>query len=329
MALTRAAVFGISAGAYRRHELHARERAFVESNCYVDVVIELLHAAGLEPLACLGFCLELDFEGDQFRFFKQPPEDVRALYGVEIFELNLYRPLIDHALTQVARGNLVLAEVDSFYLPDTSATDYKRNHVKTTIGIERVDRDKKQLGYFHNAGYYTLDGADFDGLFMLEPAVPPTHLPPYVELVRYDRKRALGTAELAGAALRLLREHLARRPAINPISAFRVQLAHDLEWLFTEELATYHLYAFSCLRQLGASTELLALHLRWLEQNGGGAWSDAAAAFDTVAANAKTLILKLARAVNAKRQPDVAALLSGMEAGWDDGMRLVAARLGA
>ena len=45
----------LRAAGYVRHTLHADDRLWVEKNCYVDVVIELVHALGLEPLAAMGF----------------------------------------------------------------------------------------------------------------------------------------------------------------------------------------------------------------------------------------------------------------------------------
>ena len=67
--------------AFAAHPLHDADREWPETNCYVDLWIELLHARGLEPEAMLGFTLRQDFEGDQFTFFKPPLADLEALYG--------------------------------------------------------------------------------------------------------------------------------------------------------------------------------------------------------------------------------------------------------
>ena len=61
---------------YEPHPLHAAQRSYVESNCYTDIVIELLHACGYEPLAAFGHLTRMDFEGDQWTFFKPPAEDL-------------------------------------------------------------------------------------------------------------------------------------------------------------------------------------------------------------------------------------------------------------
>jgi hypothetical protein len=326
-----ASVFAIDAKGYARHALHSGERAWPESNCYVDLCIEVLHAAGVEPLACLGFTLANDFEGDQFTFFKPPFGDMLALYGIEIVELNLWRSLLDHALVQLSRGRLVLAEMDAFYLPDTNGTDYKSKHTKTTIGINALDRDARTLGYFHNAGYYTLSGEDFDGVFQINPKVPETCLPSYVEFVKRDHQQQLAPTELLAISLRLAAEHYKKRPAQNPIKIYRPQLERDVAWLFGEGLATYHVYAFSTLRQLGANFELAARYVRWLgEQAGPGQTVSgieaAAEPFDLISSSAKALILKLARAVNGKKAPDL-SIFDAMEGAWEQGMAICGAHL--
>src|SRR6478736_3497976 len=107
---------------YQRHDIHARERQWAETNCYVDVLIELLHAWGFEPVAALPFTVAIDFEGDQWTFFKFQHSDLHRLFGIEIQELQIWRPLVDHLQQQVELGRPVLVELDSFYLPDTAGT---------------------------------------------------------------------------------------------------------------------------------------------------------------------------------------------------------------
>ncbi|MBE7204408.1 MAG: DUF1839 family protein, partial [Parafilimonas terrae] len=69
---------------YVPHALHDAGRDWPETNCYVDLWIELLHGRGLVPEAMLGFTLRQDFEGDQFTFFKPPTGDIERLYGLEV-----------------------------------------------------------------------------------------------------------------------------------------------------------------------------------------------------------------------------------------------------
>ena len=133
----------------------------MEKNCYVDIWIELLHALGLDPMAMLAFTVAIDFEGDQWTFFKPPHEDLRHLYGIDVQELYVWRPLLDHALEHLAAGKFISTEADAFWLPDTAGTDYRRQHTKTTIMLGAVDADAKRLSYFHNAGILHARGRGF------------------------------------------------------------------------------------------------------------------------------------------------------------------------
>jgi hypothetical protein len=82
---------------YSRHLIHSENRMWVETNCFVDVWVELLHAWGFEPIAALPFTLAIDFEGDQWTFFKFPFTDLYQLYGLDVQELAImWKPLIGH-----------------------------------------------------------------------------------------------------------------------------------------------------------------------------------------------------------------------------------------
>ena len=106
-------VLGLWADTFAPHPLHGSERSWTETNCYVDVWIEVLHALGLDPLAAAAFTLGCDFEGDQWTFFKYPPEDLRALYGIDVAEMNVWRPVVDHVEEQLAMGRLCTVEGDA------------------------------------------------------------------------------------------------------------------------------------------------------------------------------------------------------------------------
>ena len=86
---------------YRPHAIHAGGATYGETNCYADILIELVHARGDEPLAAMGSALRLDFEGDQWTFFKPPPEDLERLFGIDVHEMQLYRPMVDHVVEQL------------------------------------------------------------------------------------------------------------------------------------------------------------------------------------------------------------------------------------
>ncbi|HVB92663.1 MAG TPA: DUF1839 family protein [Acidimicrobiales bacterium] len=287
---------------YQHHPLHATERTWTETNCYVDLWIEVLHALGLEPMAAAAFTLSTDFEGDQWTFFKFPPEDLRAVFGLEVAELNVWRPVLDHVVDQMEMGRLVTMEADSWFLPDTRGVSYQIAHGKSTIVPNSVDRSGRRLAYFHNAGYFELEGDDFDGLFHLRAYAAPTALPPYVETVRLDRMRR-GDPDLVTRAVELTKAHLARRPINDPMARFEQRLQHDLEWLGSQDIETFHLYAFGTCRQCGATAELAGSFVEWLAhhdgaRSGSGDGDDltyVAGQFRAVATAAKALQFALAR----------------------------------
>jgi hypothetical protein len=318
-----AALPALDAATYRRHALHADDRVWVEKNCYVDICIEVVHALGLEPLAMLGFVTAVDFEGDQWTFFKPPHDELRELYALDFQELNVWRPLAAHVLEHLPGGKLISTEVDAFWLPDTAGTDYRRQHTKSTIVIQDFDLDGQRLGYFHSAGYHTLDGEDFVQLFRVGFPPEPTYMPLFAELVRVGGVVRRGSGELRAMARALLAKHLARRPRDNPVARFGARFVKDLPWLTREGLGFYHAWAFATVRQLGAAAELAQLHVEWL---GDAALAPAAASFASVSQSAKAFILKAARAVNARRALDAGPLFDEMAAAWRAGLDTLAAR---
>jgi hypothetical protein len=236
---------------------------------------------------------------------------------------------VEHAQHHLADGEFISTEADSFFLPDTAGTDYRRNHVKTTIILADLDIEQRRLGYFHNASYYALGGDDFDQLFRIGVPPDPTFLPLFAEQVRVDRVIRRPRAELAEAAFALLRKHLSRRAVDNPVARFQRRFERDFPVIQERGLNYYHAWAFATVRQLGAVCELLALHLRWLADSGlDGFLASAAAEFDRASGGAKTFILKAARAVNAKRPFDGSATFDEMAQGWASGTETLARELG-
>ncbi len=305
---------GLSAAGHRPHALHSPERIWVEKNCYADLWIELLHAMDMEPHACLAFVVALDFLGDQWTFFKPPLGDLRALYGIDVQELTVWRPMIEHAREHLGSGRLLSLEVDAHWLPDTAGTDYRQAHGKTTIVLNQIDVDARRLGYFHNAGYFELGGDDFGQIFALD--APPPLLPPYAEIIHIDRASRLADADLRARSASMLDAHLAWRRASNPIVRFRERFEADLPGLQQRGLSGYHPWAFAGVRQLGAAFELASLYLRWLRPDAQAAAAD----FELIARHSKTLILKAARAVNSGRALDTGELFDEMAAAWERGM---------
>ena len=126
-----------------------------------------------------------------------------------------YRGFTTLIATRLAAGQTVMPEVDSYYLPDVSATSYRTDHVKSTIIAESIDEAARVLRYFHNTGYHEASGEDYDRLFATYSG--DGHLPTYVELIRFGAGPApSGADSSSGVARGLLAGYLTRRPAENP-----------------------------------------------------------------------------------------------------------------
>ncbi|MBB4066389.1 DUF1839 family protein [Gellertiella hungarica] len=315
---------GLDPATYRPHALHSSERMWPETNCYVDLWIEAVHALGGSPEAMMGFTLTQDFEGDQFTFFKVPLEDLEALYGIRATELAIFDRVETHVAEQIARGRLCLVEMDSFYMPDTHATGYRREHGKTTVGINRLDVEGRVMDYFHNAGFYRLAGEDFDGLFQhhLKPEDPP--FLPYTEFAKLPAS-VPGEAEQRRVAERLLAFHFARRPGANPVRAFAAVFPGQVERVAERPFDFFHKYAFNTLRQLGANFELASSHLAWLDRARFGEAADAAS---KIAEVSKTVQFQLARAIARRKFDPLASALEPAIHAWDQMMDSLRRSLG-
>ena len=320
------AIAPLDAATYRRHALHGEDRVWPETNCYTDLMIEVAHGFGHAPEAMLGFTLAIDFEGDQWTFFKPPHDDLYELYGFDIQELALWKPLVEHVVEQVGRGHPVLVELDSWFLPDTAGSAYRTQHTKTTVGVNEIDVTAGRMGYFHNASYYAVQGDDFRQLFQLDGAPHERVLPPYVEYIKWRpgfRKRS--DAELAELARALLPKHLARIPRDNPFPRFKARFETDLGWLLGADLSRFHAYSFATLRQYGACFELAETHLRWLARHGDATLVAPAADLKAIAETAKAFQFQLARAMARKKPLDLAPL-DAMGAAWDRAMSALVER---
>jgi hypothetical protein len=316
----RARVEPLHPSTYRRHAIHGENRAWAETNCYTDLIIEVIHGLGHEPCAALAFTLAIDFEGDQWTFFKPPHTDLLDLYGFDVQELAIWRPLVEHVVEQVEAGNIVMVELDSWYLPDTTGTAYRLSHTKSTVGVNEIDVENRWMGYFHNAGYFGVEGDDFRDVFLLDGAPHERFLPPYVEFIkRRPFLRALQGAALVEASTELLRRHLARAPRENPFPRFAHRFGSDLDWLMKADIAMFHAYSFATLRQYGACFELAETYLRWLGAQGVGGLEDSADDFKQISETAKSFQFQLARAM-ARRKPLDLAPIGAMGGHWHRAM---------
>jgi hypothetical protein len=307
----------IDPATYVNHPLHRDDRDWPETNCYVDLWVELLHALGLEPLAPLAFTLGCDFDGEQWEFFKYPPEDLRTLFGIEVHEMNLWRMTEDHIEQHLALDHLLTIEADSWFLPDTAGVSYRLGHQKTTIVPHVLDRPGRRLRYFHNRGYHELQGEDYVGALRI--GAGPAELPPYAELVNLDRLQHPDETDLRAAVDPLVRFHLARRPATNPLRRLAGRITSDVAWLQAQDAEVFHGYAFGTLRQCGAWAATLSSFLTWLDRP---ELHPAVDSFDALSAAAKTCQFMLARLVRG-RAADLDRLFEEMARHWEAGYQVV------
>lgn len=319
---------GLDPVAWQPHTLQSSATAWPETNCYADLWIGILNALRFDPTAMLPFSFSADFEGDQWTFIKPSLEDLWALYGIDVQELNLWDRLCDHVHQQVSRGRLPLVEVDSFYLPDTAGTAYQNEHSKTTIGVNALDLERETLSYFHNGGYYALTGEDLRGVLRIGSATNGECLPPYAEFAKLNNRVLLPPHCLLEASLSAARRHLARCPKQNPLTKFRICLAADAIAERTDTISYYHRYAFATFRQLGSAFQMAAAYVRWLEAQHPFGLTETALALDGISDSAKALLFKMARAVNTKKQFQYETSLETMEANWQIAFDALTDRLG-
>lgn len=309
---------GLLPTTYRPHPLHDPQRTWQATNCYVDIWIEILSHVGWPPEPA-GLCaLSADCLPREWAFLKYQTDDLRLLYGIHVAEIDVWRPVQDHVEEHLSAGNLVTVETDSWFLPDTDGISYRTEHTKTTIVPVEMDPAGRTLTYFHNEGLYELGSDDFDGA--LARAGSGTQVPmPYMELIRFDRADR-DEAALAGRALLLARDHLARRPDDNPAIRLAAVVTRGLPILAERGMPYFYAFSFATTRQLGLTAQNAADGLAWLA-DAQPAGVDAALARESagryreVSEQAKKLQFSLARAASG-RVRDVSGALGALAKNW-------------
>ena len=305
-------LLGLDPATYQPHALHAATREYAETNCYTDVLIEFVASCGHPPEAMLSRTFAIDFEGDQWTFFKPGAEELRTMFGIDIHEMQPYRPLVEHITTQLGLGRTMAIDLDAYYLPDTAATSYRREHQKTSVIVEGIDLAGSRLRYFHNGGLYELGGDDFQLALSPPGAAGNQLLPPYTEVIRLDAGRPLRDRALRSAALDFLDDAMFARPPQNPFDAFGQWLDAQLERIAHPATpdGEFHALAFAAVRMPGAAAELAAAELVWLF---GARAAAACEALGQIVEHSKALSFLLAR----RRRFPVAAVLQPMAWAWD------------
>ena len=198
--------------------------------------------------------------------------------------------------------------------PTRRARPITREHVKTSIAIQALDVEDRRLGYFHNAGYYELQGRTSRASSVSEgPDADPASLPPYVEVVKLPDRAMLSGGALVDSIRSISFEPTWRGARDQPVPPLRDTLSRRSRLAgrrATRRTSTG--YAFATLRQCGAAFELGGAYLRWLERCGECGLEAVAAACDTIATTAKALQFKTARRVSTGRSFDAAPMLETM-----------------
>jgi len=300
-------ILALTPETYQPHRIHTQERDWAETNCYIDIWIELLHALGHEPIAAMPFTLNIDFEGDQWTFFKFQLSDLQLLYNLEVQELAIWKPLTLHIQEQISNGRPVLVELDSMFLPDTVGMSYHESHVKSTVAVNSIDLVNQKMGYFHGQGYYQLSGQDFIDVFRLNNS-DKSYLEPYVEIVKQRNDLSNPIDNLLNNSINILKRQLALMPAENPFIRFKPSLERDLNWLKGKSLEEFHLYSFATLRQFGSCFEQSALYIEWLIEQGEDDLHKVRDNYRQISETTKVFQFQLARVISRGKELDLTTI---------------------
>ena len=260
----------------------AGERTYTETNCYTRhpdradprarrraAGRRRLHRARWTSRATSG------------RFFKPPPEDLEALFGIDIHEMQPYRPLPRQIAEQIEAGRTLIVELDSWYLPDTAATSY-RTRARQDLGGRRGDRPAPpSASATSTTRACTSSRARTTGARSASAGrSPTTSSRPTRSSSASTAARACRASELRAAAASACCATISqRRPATNPFERFGAQLDARPAGAARRRCAQYHDYAFATVRMFGSAFEITASHVDWLlgargRADGGGAGRD-------------------------------------------------------
>ncbi len=306
---------------YVPHPIHGADRVWTETNCYVDLWVEVLHAMGLDPVPAAACAFSARFDGSQWTFLKFKPEDLFSLYGIEVAEMNVWRRPVEHLEANAEAGLLSTVEVDAFWLPDTEGTGYRTEHSKTTIVPNFIDSDGEVLEYFHNSGYHRLTADDFRGMLGLDDPLPAW--PPYIEQVRQG-----ASVPECDAFDAVVRRHLRNRATVNPVRALAERVLEDVDDLRSGGMTLFHRWTFGVLRQCGATAELAADVCDYMENHGYPGAASATPGFRSVSEAAKSVQFRMARAARG-RTVDPADQLEQMADAWDASIMAAARAAGS
>ncbi|MDO4255062.1 MAG: DUF1839 family protein [Kocuria sp.] len=303
---------GLSVDGFQQHPLHQQDSLWSNTNCYLDVWIELLHGMGRRPEPLFAAAVAAETQVEQFEFLKIDHRDLEEVHGIRVGEYDVWTSLLEHVITQMRAGNLIIVEADAHWLPDTRGISYRIEHTKTSIVPLHVDREHQHLVYLHNEGLHELRGSDFE--FVLGPRRSEGIVPsPYVELVRMERLTEANDDAAREHTIRLLRHHTHRAGTQNPAAELMDVLRARYEWLTTAGMDGYHALCFETTRQLGVVSLLGAEAVRF---SGVEQLQPAAEAFTAVSKEAKALQFQLARVARGRQSTTLETTMNTIVAQW-------------
>jgi hypothetical protein len=106
---------------------------------------------------------------------------------------------------------------------------------------------------------------------------------------------------------------------------FYEHLVADLPWIADNGEAGFHHYAFATCRQCGASAELAAALVDWLDQHDGGGLATAAQHYRVISSLSKSVQFALARVAHG-RKVDLDGAFERMGQAWQEAMDLLTSR---
>lgn len=312
---TRIGVHGLSPEGFVQHTVHREDSVWSNTNCYLDVWIELLHGLGRRPEPLFAVAVAADTQVEQFEFLKVDHRDLEEVHGIRVGEYDIWSSLLEQVQTQMGAGNLLIIEADAHWLPDTRGVSYGIEHTKTSIIPVHVDPAQQHLVYLHNEGLHELRGADFD--YVLGPRRAEGIVPaPYVELLRLDRLTPANDDDARAHTVRLLRHHARRAPEHNPAESLMDVVRSRFPWLQDHGMEGYHALCFETTRQLGVVAMLAAQAIRFAAV---AELEPAAAAWERVSSEAKALQFQLARVARGRSSKTMEAAMNSIVSAWGDG----------
>ncbi|MDO5619078.1 DUF1839 family protein [Kocuria sp.] len=312
---------GLTVAGFTRHPLHAEDSLWSNTNCYLDVWIELLHGLGRSPEPLFAAAVAAETQVEQFEFLKIDHRDLEEVHGIRVGEYDVWQPLAEQVRTQMEAGNLMIVEADAYWLPDTRGISYGTEHTKTSIVPLHLNPAEQHLVYLHNEGLHELHGPDFD--FVLGEQRDRGIVPaPYVELVRLDRLSAVSDDEARAHTVRLLGHHARRTGTENPAAHLMEVLRSRFDWLAETGMEGYHALCFETTRQLGVVALLASEAVRFsrVEQ-----LQPAADSYAAVSREAKALQFQLARVARGRRSASLETAMSSISDQWEQAATTVRA----